>query len=163
MCESCAYGFFKSITSGSSTKTDFCTAVQNVTCPPGKYINVTVIAEPQCESCAPGFFKDTTSSTGTRNDSCTAYTKCPAGKYSSTSGNATAEPKCNVCAAGFFSACVRDAPNAGRPRHHREYLHVILKVVRVGTIILLPIYYMQVVPIVVALRTPSARLASTPS
>ena len=117
-CEACTTGFFKAFASNSSTKTDSCTAVQNITCPPGKYINVTAIAEPQCETCAPGFFKDTTSSTVTRNDSCTAYTKCPAGKYTSTSGNATVEPKCDVCAAGFFSACVDDAPNAGRPRHH---------------------------------------------
>ena len=118
-CEACETGFFKAFASNSSTKTDACTNAQNFTCPPGKYINITAIAEPRCETCAPGFFKDTASSAGTKNDSCTAHTKCPAGKYTSTSGNATAEPKCEVCAAGFFkdstsrsSTCVWNASSA---------------------------------------------------
>ena len=120
MCETCAFGFFKANTSSSSTKTDSCTAVQNVTCPPGKYINATAIGEPECESCAHGFFKDIISSASTRNDSCVAHTKCPAGKYTSTSGNAIAEPKCEVCTAGFFkdftsrsSTCVGRASTTG--------------------------------------------------
>ena len=124
MCETCAFGFFKANTSSSSTKTDSCTAVQNATCPPGKYMNVTAIGEPECESCAPGFFKDTVSSASTRNDSCTAHTKCPQGKYTSTSGNATAEPKCEACTSGFFkdftsrsSTCVRGASSTGTLSH----------------------------------------------
>ena len=107
-CEVCPAGFYKSLTSASSTTTDSCFTAHakcpvgtftktagtasaqpeceaHTKCPPGKYTKTagTISAQPECEVCATGFFKDLTSSSSMTTDSCTIAQKitCPLGKY----------------------------------------------------------------------------------
>ena len=64
-CEPCPAGFFKALTSSSSTDRDSCIA--HTKCPPGKYTTVagSVTAQPQRESCTVGFFKSMSSQSST--------------------------------------------------------------------------------------------------